>query len=179
MRMPEPKPVDIVYADPPWKFASNSAAKPGRNAMRHYPCMTDAELCAMPVKSWLADDALLFMWTTAPMLERSMRIPAAWGFKKYITHFVWPKSRTATGYWIRNRHELLMIYKRGKFPRPDNKAPFADSVITGPTREHSRKPDGVADEIARIWPDAVKLEMFARTRRPGWCARGNQVDLFS
>lgn len=179
MMMPIPRPVDIVYADPPWKFASNSKSKPGRNPMRHYDCMTDDEIAALPVKQWAADQALLFMWTTAPMLERSMRIPAAWGFNKYVSQFVWPKSRTATGYWVRNRHELLLIYKRGKFPRPDNKAPFGDSVIDGVTREHSRKPDNVADEIARIWPDAVKLEMFARTRRPGWRAFGNQCDLFS
>lgn len=177
--LPKPKPAQIVYADPPWKFASNSEAKPGRNAMRHYSCMTDAEIMALPVEEWVADEALLFMWTTAPMLERSMRIPAAWGFKKYITQFVWPKSHTATGYWIRNRHELLLVYKRGKFPRPGNKAPFADSVIDGVTREHSRKPDNVADDIARIWPEHVKLEMFARTRRAGWRAWGNQVDKFT
>ena len=177
--LPKPRPVEIVYADPPWKFNSNSLAKPGRNPMRHYQCMTDMQIQAIPVERWLASDALLFMWTTAPMLERSMCIPAAWGFPKYITHFIWPKSKVATGFWIRNRHELLLIYKRGRFPRPDNKAPFADSVIDGPTREHSRKPDQVADEIARIWPDAIKLEMFARTRRPGWQSHGNETGKFS
>lgn len=176
--LPKPRPVDIVYADPPWKFASNSVAKPGRNAMRHYPCMTDVEIMTTPVEPWVAKHALLFMWTTAPMLERSMRIPTAWGFPKYITHFTWPKSKTGTGYWVRNRHEILLLYKRGKFPRPDNKAPFPDSIITGPTREHSRKPDQIADEIARIWPDAVKLEMFARTCRPGWQSHGNQRHMF-
>ena len=179
MMLPKPRPVQIVYADPAWKFASNSVAKPGRNAMRHYPCMTDAEIMAIPVERWLANEALLFMWTTAPMLERSMHIPAAWGFSKYITHFTWPKQRVGTGFWIRNRHELLLMYKRGKFPRPGDKAPFNDSVITGLTREHSRKPDHVADEIARIWPEHVKLEMFARTRRPGWQTHGNQCDLFA
>lgn len=166
----------IILADPPWKFSSNSKAKPGRNAMRHYPCMTDAEICALPVADWAATDALLLMWTTVPMLERSMAIPKAWGFR-YVSQLVWVKNRIGTGFWARNRHELVLICKRGKFacPRP---APFADSVITGQQREHSRKPDDLHARIDAAWPDAPKLEMFAREQRPGWDAWGNETGKF-
>ncbi len=167
----------IIYADPAWKFASNSKAKPGRNAMRHYPCMTDAEICALPVKDWSAKEAMLFMWTTAPMLARSMAVPTAWGFK-YVSQLVWVKDRIATGYWARNRHEILLICKRGRFPLP-KPCPFPDSVITGQQREHSRKPDEVITRIDVAWPKHKKLEMFARTKRDGWTSWGNDTERFA
>lgn len=170
-------PFDIILADPPWRFASNSETKPSRNAMRHYPCMRDAEISALPVADWAAPAALLLMWTTSPMLERSMAIPRAWGFR-YVSSLVWTKDRIGTGYWARNRHELVLICKRGRFdcPRP---APFADSVISGQQREHSRKPDALHAQVDAAWPDARKLELFARQARPGWTAWGNETDRFA
>lgn len=172
----ETGPFDVIYADPAWKFASNSVAKPGRNPRRHYPCMTDAEICALPVSEWAAKSAVLLMWTTAPMLERSMAIPRAWGFK-YKSQVVWTKNRIGTGYWARNRHELLMIYTRGKFPCPKPTL-FPDSVLSGQQREHSRKPDAAIERINLTWPTRRKLEMFARQRREGWASWGNETDRF-
>ena len=170
-------PYDIIYADPAWKFASNSKAKPGRNAMRHYPVMTDAEICALPVRDWSAEDSLLLMWTTAPMLARSMPVITAWGFK-YVSQVVWVKPRIATRYWVRGRHEILLIAKRGKFPCPKPTL-FPDSVITAPAREHSRKPDCIRDRIGEVFADHRKLEMNARTTAPGWDVWGNEVERFA
>lgn len=167
---------DIIVSDPPWKFASNSAAKPGRNAMRHYDCMPDAEIAALPVAEWAAPNALLFMWTTAPMLARSMPILSAWGFK-YVSSLIWDKGRIGTGFWVRNRHEIVLMGKRGKFPCPRS-APFADSIIASPRREHSRKPDELQDRIDAVWPAQTKLELFARQSRLGWDAWGNQTTKF-
>lgn len=167
----------IVVADPAWRFSSNSVAKPGRNAMRHYPCMKDEEIAALPVSDWTEPNALLFMWTTAPMLARSMPILDAWGFR-YVSQIVWVKGRIGTGFWVRNRHEIVLIGKRGKFPCP-RPAPFMDSVITEPQREHSRKPEALQDQIDAAWPDAVKLEMFARRPRKGWQAWGNDTERFA
>lgn len=168
---------DLIVIDPPWMFSSNSKEKPGRNAMRHYPCMTDAEIEALPVAEWANKDALLFMWVTAPMLRRAIMIPEAWGFR-YVSELVWTKDRIGTGFWVRNRHEPVLIYKRGKFPCP-KPAPFGDSVMSGQQREHSRKPDSLQDRIDAVWPDASKLEVFARQRRPGWDAWGNETGRFA
>lgn len=167
---------DIIVADPPWKFASNSKDKPGRNPMRHYDCMTDAAIKALPVIEWANPKALLFMWTTVPMLERSMSVPTAWGFK-YVSSLIWNKRRIGTGHWVRNRHEIVIIAKRGKFPCP-KPAPFLDSIFDDPRREHSRKPDSLQIRIDEVWPDHAKLEMFARQTRPGWDVWGNQTDKY-
>ena len=44
----------MIYADPAWKFASNSRARPGRNAQRHYEVMLPADIAKMPVAPLLA-----------------------------------------------------------------------------------------------------------------------------
>jgi N6-adenosine-specific RNA methylase IME4 len=49
------------------------------------------------------------------------------------------------------------------------------SVIQGPRREHSRKPDEAYALIERMYPDLPKIELFARARRPGWDVWGNQA----
>ena len=168
---------DIICADPPWKFASNSDAKPGRNARRHYDCMTAEQLAALPVADWAAKNSLLFLWVTVPWLEKAMDIARGWEFR-YVSHGVWDKGAISTGYWFRNQHEPVLLYRRGRFPWPGT-APFPTSIITAPRREHSRKPDELQDRIDAVWPDASKLELFGRRERPGWTAWGNDVGRFS
>jgi N6-adenosine-specific RNA methylase IME4 len=53
-----------VHADVPSRFRSDSEAKPGRNAMRHYGCHSMATIATLPVRDVVADDALLWFWTT-------------------------------------------------------------------------------------------------------------------
>lgn len=169
-------PFDICVADPAWRFTSNSEAKPGKNAFGHYQCMTTAEICDLPVKDLMAKDSLLLLWTTAPFLEQSFRVVNAWGFK-YKSNLVWDKERPATGFWVRGEHEHVLICRRGKFPTPEP-AQRRRSVIRGGRREHSRKPDEFQDWIEAAWPDASKVELFARQERPGWASWGNETTKF-
>lgn len=168
---------DVILADPPWAFTSNSADKPGRNARRHYPCMKIADICGLPVRDVAAKDALLLLWTTAPFAQLAFDVVTAWGFK-YVSQVIWAKQRIGTGFWARNRHELVYICKRGKLPCP-KPALFPDSVLSGLQREHSRKPDALHLIIEARLPLASKLEMFARQARPGWTAFGDETDKFA
>ncbi|MEM9043488.1 MAG: MT-A70 family methyltransferase [Pseudomonadota bacterium] len=172
-------PYDLILADPPWRFSSNSTEKPGRNTLRHYPCMWPREVEALgdAVKSIAAPDALLFLWTTSPLTEITFGIMRSWGFR-YSTHAIWDKERIGTGFWFRGEHELVYLCRRGRYPRPGKSAPFKWSVIRGGRREHSRKPDFLHEEIDRVFPDARKIELFARQTRRGWAAFGNQTDKF-
>lgn len=167
---------EIILADPPWRFASNSAAKPGKNAMGHYECLPLPEIKSLPVAEVAARDALLLMWTTAPFAQLSWDVLSEWGFK-YVSQMVWVKDRVGTGFWARNRHEIVYIAKRGRFPCP-RPAPFPDSVIEGQQRQHSRKPDRLHEMIDAAWPSAAKLEMFARESRAGWATWGNETGRF-
>lgn len=168
---------EVIYADPPWAFKSNSAAKPGRNARRHYDTMTVEEISALPVREFAAESALLLMWITVPYAHRAAEVIEAWGFKPK-SQVIWVKSRISTGYWARNRHELLHIATRGRFPCP-RPTLFPDSVIEAPTRQHSRKPEQFRDLLTARFPEHRKLELFARSAAPGWCAWGNEVGKFA
>lgn len=166
----------VIAADPPWRFASNSKAKPGRNPMRHYDCMTIQQLCDLPVGQVAAKDALLLMWVTAPFVEQAFKVVAAWGFKRK-SEIVWDKGMIGTGYWARNQHEPLWICRRGKFPC-DKPALFPRSVIRERRREHSRKPEWPQEIVQGRFPEMRKLELFARRYRAGWTVHGDHVGMF-
>lgn len=172
-------PFDIIIADPPWNFASNSQKNPGRNARRHYDCMSLPDIQGLPVSEIASKDALLLLWVTVPHLENGLATARAWGFK-YVSEIVWVKEKIGTGFWVRNRHEKVLICKRGRFPCP-KPAPFPDSVIEGQQREHSRKPDRLHEMVDDVpdWHAWNKLEMFARQRRKHWVTWGDEPDRFT
>lgn len=168
---------EIIVADPAWRFSGNSEKKPGRNAMRHYPCMKFADIVAMPVREIAAEHALLLLWITVPFAHRADEVIRAWGFTTK-SQLVWPKQRTATGYWAMNQHELLIIARRGQFPckRP---ALFPTSIIPGSQRDHSRKPEWPQEIVDQRFPHMRKLELNARRPRKGWAVWGNETNKFS
>src|SRR5262249_12187196 len=164
----------IIYADPPWHFeVYNEESGVERAAGNHYPTMKLKEICALPVSNLAAPDAALFMWTTAPHLQESFAVLAAWGFE-YKTNAVWVKHAQGLGFFVRGQHELLLIATRGDMPCP-LPANRPSSVITAPRREHSRKPDEAYELIERMYPELPKIELFARQARDGWSCWGNEV----
>ncbi len=166
----------VIMADPPWRFEPHSRVTGmAKAADNHYPTMTLDEIVALDVPA--AETCVLFMWRTAPMLKGAMDVMAAWGFESRL-EIVWEKDKIGTGYWSRNQHEVLMIGTRGDPPGP---APGTQppSVIRAPVGRHSEKPAVFAEVIERMFPTVPKIEMFARQRRPGWDAWGNEVQAIS
>jgi N6-adenosine-specific RNA methylase IME4 len=159
-------PYGVIYADPPWQFATYSDRGKGRSAEAHFDCMVLREIKSLPVARWAAQDAALYLWTTVPHLELSLGVIAAWGFR-YRSSFAWIKDRIGTGYWARNRHELLLVGARGAGICPRYRGiRLADSVIEGGQRQYARKPDAARAVIDRYHPDARRLELFARESAP-------------
>jgi N6-adenosine-specific RNA methylase IME4 len=160
---------NLIYADPPWQYDN-----PGFNqsAANHYPTMDIDDICTLPVGNLSADDAVLFLWATSPLLPEALRVMVAWGFE-YKTGRVWIKPRGPTiGWWINTRHELLLIGARGENLYPLEKL---DSVIEAPSWAHSKKPECVYLDIEKVYPDMRKIELFARSKRAGWEVWGNEV----
>ena len=164
----------VVYADPPWRY-QGATTDPGRQIEEHYPTMDLDDLKAMSVDR-LAPDAVLFMWATSPKLTEALEVLAAWGFL-YRTCAVWIKDQIGMGHWVRQRHELLLIGVRGKPPTP-HPSIRKDSIINAPRREHSMKPECVAEWIEAMFPqlgEKDRIELFCRTPRKGWTVWGNEV----
>lgn len=164
----------VIYADPEWRFETYSRETGmDRAADNHYPTSATDAICARPVGDIAADDAVLFLWATVPMLPDALRVMAAWGFI-YKSHAAWIKDRPGTGYWFRNRHELLLVGTKGNVPAP---APGMqlDSVFAAPLGPHSEKPDAAYEMIERYFPNLPKIELNARRERPGWIPWGNEA----
>jgi len=171
-------PFPVVVADPPWLFASNSEASPGKNARAHYECQPTDFIAGMPVGQVTGRNSTLFLWATSPMLPDALAVMAAWGFE-YKSQIVWDKERVATGYHVRNQHELVLIGRRGRGPLMAHRA-TVPSIIRERSRQHSRKPEAFYDMIERGYPGTPKLELFARQDRGDlWTAWGNQTELFN
>ena len=162
----------IVYVDPPWRYEYSPTDN--REIENHYPTMTLEEICLLPVAEIATPDSVLFLWTTSPKLAESMQVIEAWGYT-YKTCMVWDKERMGMGYYARQQHELLLIATRGSLPvpEPQNRPPSVLRVRRD--NEHSAKPVEFYELIERMYPELPKIELFARQRRDGWVAWGNQA----
>lgn len=158
----------VIYADPPWAYTNKAERGTPEN---HYPVMTIDDICALEVPA--ADDCILYLWATAPLLPEALRVINEWGFA-YKSGAVWDKDKIGVGYWFRGQHEHLLVGVRGRVVPPPQELRVS-SVYREPRRGHSRKPDHIRRLIASWYPDVPRLEMFCRHPAPGWTAWGNQV----
>jgi len=165
----------VIVADPEWRFEPYSRETGmDRAADNHYPTNATDLIAQRDVPSIAADDCVLFLWATVPMLEDAMDVLRAWGFK-YKSHAIWDKVHIGTGYWFRNRHELLLVGTKGDIPAPAMGEQFA-SVMTIARKEHSAKPEQFLELIEQYFPNLPKIELNRRgPPRPGWDAWGNEA----
>lgn len=158
----------VGHMDPPWRFGVRSE-ETGRekSAENHYPTMTTDEIIALLRElDPFTDNAVVFCWATNPMLLDGLRVLAELGFT-YVHHWIWDKEVAGTGYWGRDRHELLLIGRRGDVaaPLPGSQPETVHAERKG---RHSAKPDFYAEQIEKLFPGVGRLELFSRQARPGW-----------
>jgi ParB/RepB/Spo0J family partition protein len=157
---------NVIYADPPWQYDLSLRGSPEE----HYPVMATETICDLVVPA--AKDSVLFLWATNPKLEEALQVMKAWGFT-YKTNLVWVKDKFGNGYYFRGQHELLLLGIKGKPPVP-LEADRPPSVLNAPRRKHSQKPEEVYELIEKMYPNGKYLELFARAKRLGWEAWGNE-----
>lgn len=162
----------VIYADPPWRYENPPMGGTNRSIENHYPTMTLEDICAMPVAELAAEDAMLYLWATAPKLVECLEVVKAWGFE-YRTNIVWDKEAIGMGYHARNQHEILLICKRGNIP-PPQAGKQVSSVYREKRTEHSAKPEFYYEMIESAYPELSKIELFCRNPREGWSVWGNQ-----
>jgi N6-adenosine-specific RNA methylase IME4 len=133
--------------------------------------MTVDELCALPVRDIVADDAHLHLWTTNAFLFECPRIFAAWGFE-FRSSFIWVKTQMGIGNYWRNSHEFMLTAIRGDAKRFNDRSLM--SWLECDRGLHSAKPEQVRHFIERASPGPY-LEMFARSGAPNWTVWGNQI----
>jgi len=170
----------LVYADPPWAYDDKCHAGK-RGAAYKYPCMSLNALEHMPVEDIAADNAVLAMWTTGPMIDNALWIMDCWDFEYKTVLFTWVKeTKTGKDSFGLGRHtrsstEFVLLGVRGYGLKRQSFS--VRQVVHAPVGRHSAKPPCVRDRLVELYgPDVRRVELFARERTPGWDCWGNQVE---
>ena len=120
----------------------------------------------MPLDDIAADNCILFLWITFPILNEVFDLIKWWGFEYSTVGFVWIKSNKnkkgfffGLGNWTRSNAEICLIATKGQIERKDA---GISQIIYEPVQEHSKKPDIVRDKIVQLVGDLPRIELFAR-----------------
>jgi N6-adenosine-specific RNA methylase IME4 len=167
----------VLLADPPWGYEQKRLQGA---AEKHYKTVNIEDLCALPVSGIAADDCVLFLWSTFPMLPEALRVIKAWSFTFKTVAFLWLKKNKKAdsfffglGFWTRGNAEVCLLATKGH-PKRQNKG--IGQLIISPVEAHSKKPDIARDKIVALMGDVPRIELFARERAEGWDALGNEID---
>ena len=162
---------DIIVIDPPWPYGTDYNPS-GRRASSPYPEMELEDIEQLDIPS--TDDSILFLWTTHNFMRHSFKLLDAWGFRE-VSIITWVKDRMGLGSWLRSQSEFCIMAVKGK---PTVNLTNQTTIVNGPLREHSRKPDEFYEMIDSLCIGR-KLDYFSREERPGWASFGNDVGRFN
>lgn len=163
----------VIAADPPWAYESRADDSTHR-AANPYPSMSIDEIKDMEVADRAHDNCVLWLWTTNAFIVQAHSVAAAWGFR-VKTILTWAKDRMGTGDWLRGQTEHCLMCVRGN---PVVTLTNQTTLLRGPMREHSRKPDSFYELVESLCPGS-KCELFSRENREGWTAFGAEVGKFN
>ncbi len=166
----------VIYADPPWQYSNKGTRS---SAAKNYAIMSLDDLAFLPVNHRAAENAILFLWTTAPFMPAAIELGAKWGFTYKTIGFLWAKRNKkrntaffGMGNYTRANVEPCLLFVKGKPKVVDHGVAQFHWV---PILRHSEKPPEIRDRIVRLMGDVPRLEMFARHKTPGWTTWGNEL----
>lgn len=188
----------LIYADPPWAYRDKANAG-NRGACHKYQVMSMADIAKLPIADIAAPDCMLAMWWVPPQPAEALALVDAWGFKlRNMKLFTWRKlTKTGLrhfgmGHWTRGNTEDVLIATQGDIEvldpwesedvliaargKPKRINAGISQLIDAPIREHSRKPDEVAERLIDLVGPVKRIELFARRRRcTTWDYWGNEL----
>ena len=156
-----------ILADPPWDIQQTG----GRGASNHYPVMTLDAIKRLGVRDVVAENAHIWLWVTNASILAGHEVMKSWGFT-YKSCLTWIKPYFRLGVYLRNQTEHVLFGTRGNAPIQFRSQ---GTWFYAPVQDHSHKPEEQYAIIERCSPGPY-LELFARRRRPGWHAWGNEVN---
>lgn len=197
--------LQTLVADPPWLYGdalpktANGRARGAKGVYKNVMTLKEIEgfLETSPtgnphsrqrISDGIADDAILWLWTTNSMLidGSAPGVCERWGFepKQLVT---WVKGRLSNadplvpklvlrvgmGRYTRGATEHMILATKGRATRLV-KSRSVPNVFVAPPGEHSAKPEESYRLIECVSPGPY-LELFARRQRPGWTCIGDEL----
>ncbi|GHV89870.1 DNA methyltransferase [Spirochaetia bacterium] len=172
---------NIIYTDPPWpqEKGGKRVCRPnqGKDLDYHTMELPDIVEYHKEILKKAEQKHNVFMWAIDKFLPETEILMRELGYKLHA-RFIWNKTNgVCPAFTIRFSHEyLLWFFKPGNIlmPRKEARGKYA-TVFTEPSTIHSRKPEIAYQMIEDMWPDANKLELFARRKRKGWDSIGDEL----
>jgi len=172
----------IIYADPPWrqsKGGKKDVRKKSSGEALDYQVISLSEIKKhlSHFSSLGAENHALFLWTIDKYLFEAHEIAYGLGYKLHA-RMIWNKvTGIPAAFTIRYGHEyLLWFYKKKLMPVDKKERGKIHSVFTEQVKKHSQKPEIAYQIIERLYPDTPKIELYARKKRHGWEAWGNEIE---
>lgn len=124
------------------------------------------------------ENSLLFLWTIDKYLFKAQELAENLGYKLHA-RMIWDKvTGIPAAFTVRYGHEYLLYMYKGKFvPVAKEERGKIHTVFREKVKRHSQKPEVAYEIIERLYPNTVKLEMYARNTREGWDSFGNELTL--
>ena len=170
---------DLIYADPPWdqsKGGKKDSRPNSSGGELDYSTMSlqDIQGVIFKFSQKSNEDCVLFLWTIDKFLFQAQGIAENLGFKLHA-RMIWDKvTGIPAAFTIRYGHEYLLYMYRGKLLPVANPG-HIHSVFIEQVTEHSKKPDIAYQIIEALYPNVKRIELFARSKRFGWDAWGDEV----
>lgn len=169
-----------VVADPPWTpdLGGTWGARVDKGRpQKFYETMVLDDIKALDVPS--APQAHLYLWALTQHIDWGYEVARTWGFEP-VTVLTWCKPGLGVGRFRCNTEHVIVARKGSRHGNPFGQGGRIAQATEGtwftwPRGRHSEKPDQFYDLVERLSP-GPRLEMFARTKRLGWDAWGNEVE---
>jgi N6-adenosine-specific RNA methylase IME4 len=181
-----------LVADPPWPYSTpgqigktlehrpnrdKGLSAHGAGSRARYGAMSLDEIKALPVTAVCDANTHLYLWTTNTFVVQAHEVARAWGFRP-ITLITWTKVREdgqpsmKMGRYFRGCTEHCLFGVRGSLRL---RGPAASTALLTPRTAHSEKPEEFY-QLVEEQSHGPYLELFARRKRDGWSAWGDEVD---
>ncbi len=172
---------DLVMVDWPYRHeAWSENGVTAKSAGGQYDTITFEEIAKWPLADLGRGAAIFWIWASHATIHLMINATIKQGLT-FSTTGVWVKRTVngklafGTGQRLRCASEPFIIATLGH-PRSTKSI---RTVIEGPIREHSRKPDEAYAAAEALYPAAInRADIFSRESRPGWISWGNEATKF-
>lgn len=180
------KKYQIIYSDPPWRQSKGGKknVRPKSSGEKLDYQVISLEEIEIHLKNINTEtNSVLFLWAIDKYLFEAEQIAKRLGYKLHA-RMIWNKvTGIPAAFTVRYGHEYLLYMYKGKLlPIAKNERGKIHTVFTEQVKKHSQKPVIARQIINRLYPDAAKIEMYARIKKEiikdpileGWDFWGNE-----
>ena len=170
------KKYQIIYVDPPYKQRKGGVrlVRPKQDRCLDYPVLGIGEIWDVLQEF---EARVMFLWTIDKYLHEAELMAE---YLDYHLHarMIWDKGNgVAPAFTVRYSHEyLLWFYRRPMLKIAEEQRGKWATVLREKSTRHSVKPQIAYEMIESLYPQASKIELFARQKRDGWDCWGNEVE---